>query len=87
MAIGARIHAFQCGFDVSQLGRFVFVHGELVVALGYGLGLVIQAAYIVLSGHVRARNQTAALLGDALQQLRALMQEALAVGGEGWGVG
>jgi hypothetical protein len=49
--------------------------------------LVIQAAYIVFSGHVRARNQTAALLGDALQQLRALMQEALAVGGEGWGVG
>jgi hypothetical protein len=49
--------------------------------------LVIQAAHIVFSGHIGARNQTTALLGDALQQLRALMQKALAVGGQGWGVG
>jgi hypothetical protein len=45
--------------------------------------LVVQTAHIVLSGHVCTRDQTAALLGNALQQLRALMQETLAVGGEG----
>jgi hypothetical protein len=61
----------------------VFVHGELVIALGNGLGPVIQTAHIVISGHVGARDQVTALFGDALQQLRALMQEALAVEGEG----
>jgi hypothetical protein len=49
--------------------------------------LVIQTAHIVLSGHVSPRDQATALFGDALQQLRALVQEALAVGGEGRGVG
>jgi hypothetical protein len=79
------MNAFQCGCQVSQLGGFVFVHGELVIAFGNGLGAVIQAAYIVFCGHVGARDQAAALLGDALQELRALLQKALAV--EGGSVG
>jgi hypothetical protein len=37
----------------------------------------------VFCGHVGARDQAAALLGDALQQLLALLQKALAVEGEG----
>jgi hypothetical protein len=57
----------------------VFVHGELVVALGNGLGPVIETAHIVFRGHVGTRDQAAALLGDALQQLRALLQKALSV--------
>ena len=60
---------------------------ELVIALGNGLGLVVKPAHIVLSGHVDARDQATTFLGDALQQLGALMQEALAVQGQGWGVG
>jgi hypothetical protein len=81
MAIGARIHASQCGFYVAQFGRFMFVHGELVVPLGNGLRPVIKTAHIVLCRHVGARDQTPTLLCDALQQLRALLQKAIAVEG------
>jgi hypothetical protein len=41
----------------------------------------------VIGGHVGARDQAAALFGDSLQQLRALLQKALAVKGRAWGTG
>ena len=59
----------------------MFVHGELVVALGNGLGPVIKTAHIVLRRHVGARDQATALLGDALQKLSAFKQESFVVKG------
>jgi hypothetical protein len=81
LAIGACLNALQCRLNVAQLGRFVFVHGELDVALRDGLGPVLKIADIVLGGHVSARDQPTPFLGDALQQLSALMQEPIAVKG------
>jgi hypothetical protein len=65
----------------------VFVHGELGLSLGTDLGARLKAVVKVIGGHVGARDQAAALLGDALEESSTLLQKALAVGGGAWGVG
>jgi hypothetical protein len=66
------LNPLKCGLNVPQLGGFVFVDGEFGLSLGTDLGARLKAVVKVLGGHVGARDQTTALLGDALQELSAL---------------
>ena len=71
LAVGSCLNAFQCGFDVAQLGGLVFVHGELALPLGLDSVSYTHLTATIASGGRKFAPRVVRATQDALTHAQA----------------